>query len=407
MRPQHIILAYSGGLDTSAGLHFVKQHFGCEVTAYCADLGQREDWDRLRERAAAAGADEFVLADLKQKFIEDYVFPALKANARYERRYLLGTPLARPAIVEGMVGYARDHCGDALAHGCTQKGNDQVRFELAAQALAPDLATVAPWRIWSMKSREDLLVYCDRHRVPIEHSSDNLLSHDENLVHITTEGGYLEHVENAFRWEDAMWITPPVKAPDRVETVQISYRAGLPVAVDGESLGATALIERLNALGADNGVGLQDIVENRINGIKVRGIFENPALVILQTAHDHLEKLTLGRDVERIRNLIADDYGDAIYRGLWFSEERRCMQALIDESQRFVSGEVWVELFKGTCRAARAASEQSLYSRDLVTLHHGEEIWVEDATGFLNTISMQVKLEARRQARCRIEHQDD
>lgn len=396
MKPDHILLAYSGGLDTSAGLHFLKQHFDCKVTAYCADLGQKEDWARMEQRAAAAGADDFVVADLKRTFIEDFVFPALKANARYERHYLLGTPLARPAIVEALVGYAREHAVDTLAHGCTQKGNDQVRFELAAQALAPELRTVAPWRLWSMKSREDLLEYCERNRIPIEHSAEDLLSHDENLVHITTEGGYLEHVENAFRWENAMWITPPSEAPDRVETVHIRYHEGVPLAVNGESIPPVELIALLNDIGARNGVGLQDIVENRINGLKVRGIFENPALVILQASHEHLEKLTLGREVERLRNLLVDDYGDVIYRGLWFSDERRCMQALIDESQKFVTGEVWVDLYKGSCRPTRVESDRSLYSRDLVTLHRGQDIRPEDATGFLNTISMRVRLEAMR-----------
>lgn len=394
--PKHILLAYSGGLDTSAGLHFLKQHFGCKVTAYCADLGQQEDWGRMKERAAAAGADHFVVADLKQTFIEDFVFPALKANARYEREYMLGTPLARPAIVQGLVGYALEHEVDTLAHGCTQKGNDQVRFELAAQSLAPELRTVAPWRIWTMRSREDLLDYCEHNQVPIEHSAENLLSHDENLVHITTEGGYLEHVENAFRWQDAMWITPPTEAPDRVETVCISYREGVPIAVNDEALEPVELIRLLNEIGGRNGVGLQDIVENRINGLKVRGIFENPALVLLHASHAHLEKVTMGREVERLRNLLIDDYGDVIYRGLWFSDERRCMQALIDASQAFVSGDVWVDLYRGSYRPTRVKSDRSLYSRDLVTLHRGEDIRPEDATGFLNTVSMRVRLEAMR-----------
>ncbi|KVG67864.1 argininosuccinate synthase [Burkholderia ubonensis] len=399
MKPKHILLAYSGGLDTSTALHFLKQHFDCRVTAYCANLGQKEDWERMKRRAAIAGADELVVEDLRETFIGDFVFPALKANASYERDYLLGTPLARPAIVKGLIEYARKHDVDCLSHGCTQKGNDQVRFEMAAKILAPDLPTVAPWRIWSLQSREDLFAYCQQHEIPVESRPDNLLSHDENLVHITTEGDYLESVANEFNWLDVNWITPPTKAPDAVETITVGFRQGVPVSVDGAALGPVELIERLNEVGARNGVGFQDIIENRINGLKVRGVFENPALTILHAAHRKLEKITLGRDVERLRNLVSDDYGDIVYRGLWFSDERLCLQALIDESQKYVSGDVTVQLYKGSCTPSAVESEQSLYSRDLVTLHAGRAISGEDATGFLNTLGLRIGIEAARAAK--------
>ncbi|ARL98828.1 argininosuccinate synthase [Burkholderia pseudomallei] len=396
MKPKHILLAYSGGLDTSTALHFLKRHFDCRVTAYCANLGQKEDWERMKRRAAIAGADELVIEDLRETFIGDFVFPALKANASYERDYLLGTPLARPAIVKGLIEYARKHDVDCLSHGCTQKGNDQVRFEMAAKILAPDLPTVAPWRIWSLQSREDLFAYCQQHGIPVESRPDNLLSHDENLVHITTEGDYLESVANAFDWRDANWITPPTQAPDAIETITLGFRRGVPVSVDGAALGPVELVERLNEAGARNGVGFQDIIENRINGLKVRGVFENPALTILHAAHRKLEKITLGRDVERLRNLVSDDYGDIVYRGLWFSDERLCLQALIDESQKYVSGDVKVQLYKGSCTPCAVESEQSLYSRELVTLHAGRAINGEDATGFLNTLGLRIGIEAAR-----------
>lgn len=396
MKPKHILLAYSGGLDTSTALHFLKRHFDCRVTAYCANLGQKEDWERMKRRAAIAGADELVIEDLRETFIGDFVFPALKANASYERDYLLGTPLARPAIVKGLIEYARKHDVDCLSHGCTQKGNDQVRFEMAAKILAPDLPTVAPWRIWSLQSREDLFAYCQQHGIPVESRPDNLLSHDENLVHITTEGDYLESVANAFDWRDANWITPPTQAPDAIETITLAFRRGVPVSVDGAALGPVELVERLNEAGARNGVGFQDIIENRINGLKVRGVFENPALTILHAAHRKLEKITLGRDVERLRNLVSDDYGDIVYRGLWFSDERLCLQALIDESQKYVSGDVKVQLYKGSCTPCAVESEQSLYSRELVTLHAGRAISGEDATGFLNTLGLRIGIEAAR-----------
>lgn len=396
MKPKHILLAYSGGLDTSTALHFLKRHFDCRVTAYCANLGQKEDWERMKRRAAIAGADELVIEDLRETFIGDFVFPALKANASYERDYLLGTPLARPAIVKGLIEYARKHDVDCLSHGCTQKGNDQVRFEMAAKILAPDLPTVAPWRIWSLQSREDLFAYCQQHGIPVESRPDNLLSHDENLVHITTEGDYLESVANAFDWRDANWITPPTQAPDAIETITLGFRRGVPVSVDGAALGPVELVERLNEAGARNGVGFQDIIENRINGLKVRGVFENPALTILHAAHRKLEKITLGRDVERLRNLVSDDYGDIVYRGLWFSDERLCLQALVDESQKYVSGDVKVQLYKGSCTPCAVESEQSLYSRELVTLHAGRAISGEDATGFLNTLGLRIGIEAAR-----------
>lgn len=395
--PRHIVLAYSGGLDTSAALHFLKQHFQCRVSAYCANLGQREDWEKLEARARSAGADDFLADDLREHFIKDFVFPALKANAAYEDHYLLGTPLARPAIVEGLVRYARWLGADTLSHGCTPKGNDQIRFELSAILLDPSLQTVAPWRIWDLASREDLLAYCDTHGIAVQQHKADLFSHDENLVHLTTEGEYLEDIANPFQWRHASWITPPAKAPDRTERVAITFEAGEPVAVDGERLSPAGIIAKLNAVGAANGVGLQDIIENRINGMKVRGVFENPALVILHKAHRFLECATLGGEVQRVRNLLVAEYGQIVYKGLWFSEERKAIQALVDHSQRHVSGHVLVELYKGSCTAAAVKSERTLYSRDLVTLHRGVEFSGAEATGFVRTLGLRLRQEAERE----------
>jgi argininosuccinate synthase len=399
MNPKHIVLAYSGGLDTSAALHWLKARYGCRVTAYCADVGQREDWDDLRARARAAGADELVIDDLREHFVRDFMFPALKANASYEHHYLLGTPLARPVIVEGMIRWARTNGADALSHGSTPKGNDQVRFELSAVLLDPALPTIAPWREWDIESREDLLAYCSDHAIPIRHSAQNLFSHDENQLHLTTEGEYLEAIENPFRWEDCGWIVPPAQAPDRLQRLAIGFERGEPVAINGVALGPIALVSKLNQVGGANGVGLQDIIENRINGVKVRGVFENPALVILHGAHRMLECATMNGEVQRLRDRLTADYGDIVYRGLWFSDERRAIQALVDFSQKDVSGHVMVELYKGGCRAAAVASHQSLYSRDLVTLHEGITFSQEDATGFLNTIALRHRVEGQRRAR--------
>ncbi|WP_394838611.1 argininosuccinate synthase [Pendulispora rubella] len=399
MNPNHIVLAYSGGLDTSAALRFLKERFGCKVTAYCANLGQREDWKKLEQRAKAAGADVFYVDDVRGHFIENFVFPALKANAVYESHYLMGTPLARPVIVEGMIAYARREGGDALAHGCTPKGNDQVRFELSAILLDKSLPTIAPWRLWDLASREDLLQYCAKHDIPIQHSKEDLFSHDENLVHLTTEGEYLEEIENAFQWQHASWITPPTKAPDHVERVTIDFREGVPIAINGESLSPVDIVVKLNALGARNGVGLQDIIENRINGMKVRGVFENPALVVLHKAHRGLECATLSGEVARVRDLVVNEYSQIVYKGLWFAPERKAIQAMVDYSQRHVSGEVSIDLYKGSCTVAAVRSEHSLYSRDLVTLHRGVEFSGDDATGFLRTMALRYQIEGDRELR--------
>jgi argininosuccinate synthase len=396
MKPKKIVLAFSGGLDTSAALHYLKKQFGCKVYAFCADVGQRDDWEDLKQRAYTAGAEEFYVADLKEHFINDFVFQALKANASYENHYLLGTPLARPVIVEGMVQYAHKIGADTLSHGCTPKGNDQIRFELSTILLDRNLSIIAPWRVWPFESREDLVEYCEKNKVPIIHSKDDILSHDENLVHFTTEGDYLEHLENAFLWKHACWITPPEDAPDAVEYVTISFKDGVPHAINEKENSPVSIITQLNEIGARNGVGMQDIIENRINGIKVRGIFENPALVILHKAHRQLECATMSGEVQKIRDMLIYEYGEILYKGLWFSEERKVIQALVDRSQRHVTGDVVISLYKGSAVASSIKSDYTLYSRDLVTLHKGLKFESSDAEGFIKTLSMRLHMEAER-----------
>lgn len=394
---RHIVLAYSGGLDTSAALHFLKARFGCTVTAYCANLGQREDWEGLEGRALAAGADHLVVDDLREHFLRDFVFPALGMNAEYERNYLLGTPLARPAIVEGMVGHAARVGADALAHGCTPKGNDQLRFELAAAQLSPDLPTIAPWRIWDLASREDCLAYCELHGIPVVHSHSDLLSHDENIAHYTTEGDYLEDIQNPFDRRGSSRTTSLQEAPDHPRRITVTFREGIPVALDGRECPAVPLFEALNRIGAENGVGVQDIIENRINGMKVRGVFENPALVLLHRAHRMLENATMAPEVQRIRDMLTPIYGDIVYRGLWFSRQRAAIQALAAVSQAHVTGHVLLELYRGNGTPIAVCSGESLYSRDLVTLHRGAGFDAAVADGLVRTLAMQCRVEAERE----------
>lgn len=396
MNPKKIVIAYSGGLDTTAAIHFLKNYYNCEVHAYCGDLGQKEDWDNVEERAYKAGATSYIRENLQEHFVKDFVFEALKGNATYENNYLIGTPLARPVIIEGMVKYAHKIGADALSHGCTTKGNDQVRFELGSILLDNSLKQISPWRIWPYKSREDLLKYCDENNIEILHSKEDLLSHDENLVHYTTEGEYLEFLENPFNWDHAKWVESPEKAPNKIEKVIINFEKGIPTGINGNNYSPVEIIEKLNLIGGRNGVGMQDIIENRINGMKVRGVFENPALVILNTSHKFLECAVLNRDVQNIKDSLINTYGDIIYKGLWFSDEREIIQALIDKSQKSVTGDIEMSLIKGYAYASSVKSNYTLYSRDQVTLHEGDDYDQNDSQGFINTLSYRLLMESKR-----------
>ncbi len=391
-RVRKIVLAYSGGLDTSVILHWLKETYECPVVAYAADLGQGEELEGIREKALSTGADEVVVEDLQETFVRDHVWPALRANAVYESTYLLGTSLARPVIARGQVETARRVGADAVAHGATGKGNDQVRFELAYMALEPNLKAIAPWREWSFKGREDLIDYARSRGIPIPVSKEKPYSSDRNLLHISFEGGILEDT-----WqeppEDMFVLTQaPEKAPDEPTYVEITFEQGDPVAVDGEPLTPSALLARLNTLGGRNGIGRVDMVENRYVGMKSRGVYETPGGTILRTAHLAMESITLDREVMHLRDSLVPRYAEMVYNGYWFSPERCALQALIDETQKCVTGQVRLKLYKGNCTVVGRRSEHSLYHPEFATFEGDRVYNQKDAEGFIRLSGLRLRI---------------
>ena len=346
-RIDKIVLAYSGGLDTSVILRWLIEQYGCEVVAFCADLGQAEELATVRERALGTGATSVVVDDLREEFVRDFVFPMLRANAVYEAGYLLGTSIARPLIAKRQIEVAREAGANAVAHGATGKGNDQVRFELTYYALEPGIRVIAPWRIWDLDSRTAMIAYAERHRIPITVTAEKPYSSDRNLLHISFEGGILEDPWREPYADMFLLTTDPTKAPDQPEYVEIDYEAGNPVAVNGERLGPADLLARLNAIGGTHGVGRLDLVENRYVGMKSRGVYETPGGTLLQAAHRAVESLTLDREVMHLRDSLVPRYAEMVYYGYWFAPERHMLQTAIDESQRAVSG---------TARSSRSRS---------------------------------------------------
>lgn len=389
---QKIVLAYSGGLDTSVILTWLKETYGCPVVAYAADLGQGEEIEGIREKALNTGADEVVVDDLKEAFVRDFVWPALRANAVYESTYLLGTSLARPLIARGQVEVARRVGADAVSHGATGKGNDQVRFELAFMALEPGLKIIAPWRIWDFKGREDLMDYARSRGIPIPVTKKKPYSSDRNLLHISFEGGILEDPWAEPPEEMFVLSVSPEKAPDRPDYVEIAFEKGNPVSVDGEALSPADLLARLNELGGKNGIGRVDMVENRYVGMKSRGVYETPGGTILRTAHIAMESITVDREVMHIRDGLIPRYSDMIYNGYWFSPEREMLQALIDESQKNVNGVVRLKLYKGNCIVAGRKSETSLYDPDFATFEEDAVYRQGDAEGFIRLNGLRLKI---------------
>ncbi|MFK7742671.1 MAG: argininosuccinate synthase [Planctomycetota bacterium] len=383
--PKKIVLAYSGGLDTSILVHWLKERYdGCEVHAYCGDVGQgQEELDGLHEKAERSGAASCRVDDLRHSFLADCVWPCLRAMAVYEGRYLLGTSMARPVLAKGQVDYAREIGADAVAHGCTGKGNDQVRFELGYQALAPDLTVLAPWRHWDIHSREDALDYADRHSIPVTASREKIYSRDRNLWHISHEGGVLESPGNAP--PDDIWTMTcdPLQAPDQPAYVTVAFEAGVPVAVDGKPMQPEGLLTALNAAGAAHGVGRVDITENRLVGMKSRGVYETPGGTIVLEALRTLRALTMERDTFRICEKLMPDYCDLVYTGRWFHPARRAMDALFLESTRMVTGSVRVRLYKGTATSVSSESSHSLYSEDLATFGQSATFDQADSEGFV------------------------
>ncbi len=400
-QPTKIVLAYSGGLDTSVILTWLKETYGAEVVAFCADVGQGEELGGLNEKARATGASKCVIANVKEEFARDFCFPMLRANAVYEGDYLLGTSIARPVIAKAMMDVARAEGADAIAHGATGKGNDQVRFELTAMAIDPRIQVIAPWRIWSLRSRSDCIAYCKDRKIPIEVTAEKPYSMDANLFHVSYEGGVLEDTWTEPPADMFRWTTAPEEAPDSPEYVVIGYEQGNPVSIDGEQLSPATLIERLNALGSKHGVGRADIVENRFVGMKSRGVYETPGGTILQKAHRAVESITCDREVLRIRDGLIPEYASLVYRGFWFSPEREMLQALVDDAQKDVSGEARLKLYKGNADVVGRRSENTLYDPEFATFEADEVYDQQDATGFIRLNALRLRIRALRDQRGR------
>ena len=387
-----IVLAYSGGLDTSVILKWLKETYQCPVVAYAADLGQGEELEGIKEKGFQTGAEEVVVEDLREEFVKDFVWPAMRANAVYESTYMLGTSLARPLIARGQVEAARRLGADAVSHGATGKGNDQVRFELGYMALEPGLKIIAPWRTWKFRGREDLMEYAKAHGIPVPVTREKPYSSDRNLLHISFEGGILEDTWAAPPEDMFLLSVSPERAPDRATELEIDFERGDPVAVNGESLSAAGILARLNEEGGKNGIGRVDMVENRYVGMKSRGVYETPGGTIIRAAHTALESITLDREVMHIRDGLVPRYAEMIYYGYWFSPERRMLQALVDETQRSVNGTVRLKLYKGSCMVTGRKSDHSLYDPDFATFEGDEVYNQQDAEGFIRLSGLRLKI---------------
>jgi argininosuccinate synthase len=389
---KRIVLAYSGGLDTSVILRWLIETYSAEVICYVGNVGQGEDLDAVHKKALATGAKDCVISDLREEFVRDFVFPAISANAVYEGSYLLGTSLARPVLAKEQVRVARQFGADALAHGCTGKGNDQMRFELAFHALAPDLAIIAPWRTWDMGGRTELMAYARKHDIPVDATLRKPYSLDRNLYHISYEGGILENPwlapdEGMFEWTNSIQ-----DAPDEPTELELEFERGVPVKVDGRRLGPVELLTRLNELAAEHGVGRVDLVEDRAVGMKSRGVYETPGGTVLHAAHRALESITLDREVMLERDRLIPRIAQLIYAGFWFSPELEFLRAAIDKSQEHVSGEVRLRLQKGNVTVRGRRSPHSLYREDIATFEAGGTYDQRDATGFIKLNALRLKL---------------
>jgi argininosuccinate synthase len=387
-----VVLGYSGGLDTSVIVPWLRENYDAEVICMAGDVGQREALDGLEKKAIATGASALFAEDLKQEFVEDFCWPTLKIGAVYGRKYLLGTAIARPLLAKRQVDVALKVGADALAHGCTGKGNDQVRFELAYAALAPQLKVIAPWREWDIRSREDALAYARARKIPLEGvDQTKLYSRDENLWHISHEGGPLE--DPAFEPEESMylWTVSPESAPNKPEYVEIGFEAGVPVSIDGDKLGGVELLTRLNELGSEHGVGRADVVENRLVGMKSRGVYETPGGTILHAAIKDLEAITIDRRVEGLKDQMAQRWADMVYEGRWWTPERQAMQAMTDVLSKNVTGTVKVKLYKGSATVASRSSPVSLYRQDLASFGHAATYDQADAAGFIRLFGLPIR----------------
>ena len=393
MNVKKVVLAYSGGLDTSVILRWIKEEYGCEVIAFCADLGQGEDLQAVKRKAVDTGASKAVIGDLREEFVKNYVFPMLRGNAIYEGSYLLGTSIARPLIAKAQIDVAVTERADAVSHGATGKGNDQVRFELTYYALKPAIKVIAPWRLWSLNSRTSLIAYARKHGIPVPVTKARPYSTDRNLFHISYEGGILEDPWKEPPPDMFVWCRPLEKAPNRAEYVEIDYRRGDPIAINGETLSAAKLLAQLNDLGAKHGIGRVDLVENRYVGMKSRGVYETPGGTILHAAHRALESITMDREVMRLRDSLIPRYAEMIYYGYWFSPEREVLQGAIDAAQRNVNGTARLKLYKGNVVVAGRKSDFSLYDPKMATFEQDTVYQQADAEGFIRLNALRLRLQ--------------
>ena len=395
-RPKKILLAYSGGLDTSVILRWLLETYDAPVVAFCADVGQGEELEGLDEKARTTGALKCVVADVREEFVRDFCYPMLRANAIYEGEYLLGTSIARPCIAKAMMDAAAAEGADAISHGATGKGNDQVRFELSAFAIDPHIKIIAPWRTWDLRSRTDCIEYAKKHNIEVEATAEKPYSMDANAFHISYEGGILEDPWVAPQADMFRWTTDPTEAPAEPETLVIGYERGDAVSVNGERLSPLRLLQKLNELGSKHGVGRIDIVENRFVGMKSRGVYETPGGTILQKAHRAIESITVDREVLRIRDSLIPEYASLVYRGFWFAPEREVLQTMIDETQKNVSGEVRMKLYRGNVSVDGRRSNRTLYDPEMVTFEADDVYDQSDATGFIRLNALRLRLRAAR-----------
>jgi len=390
-----VVLAYSGGLDTSVIVPWLKENYNdCEVICFTADLGQEEELDGLEEKALASGASKLILRDLREEFINDYVFPTIQAGAIYEREYLLGTSIARPLIAKHMVAIAEAEGADAIAHGCTGKGNDQVRFELTAMALNPKLKTIAPWREWDIRSREDAIKYATKYQIPIAQTEKDIYSRDRNIFHLSHEGGLLEDPWNEPAADMFQLSVSPEEAPDDPEYIEIGFEKGKPVSLNGETLSTLVLFTRLNRITGAHGIGRVDIVENRLVGMKSRGVYETPAGTVLIKAHQALESICMDKHTMHYKDFVAVKYAELVYNGMWFMQLRQAMDAFVQVTQQHVTGTVRLKLYKGNIIIAGRKSPHSLYREDYASFGEEDVYNQQDAQGFIQLFGLPLKVEA-------------
>ena len=402
MSKEKVVLAYSGGLDTTAIIPWLKEHFDYDVICCCIDCGQGNELDGLEERAKLSGAEKLYIIDMIDEFCDDYIIPCVQAGAVYENKYLLGTSMARPGIAKKLVEVARKENAVAICHGATGKGNDQIRFELGIKALAPDLKIIAPWRmtdIWTMNSREDEIAYCKEHGIDLPFSSDSSYSRDRNLWHISHEGLELEDPSLEPNYDHVLMLgVTPQKAPDKETKITLSFEKGIPVALDGEKMKVSEIITKLNELGGKNGIGIIDIVENRVVGMKSRGVYETPGGTILMETHDAIEELVLDRATFEVKKDMANKFAQIVYEGKWFTPLREAIQSFVESTQQYVTGEVVLKLYKGNIIKAGTSSPYSLYSESLASFTTGDLYDHHDADGFITLFGLPLKVRAMKMA---------